>query len=86
MAPLIGPHTVNTVPPATLDAFRDHGNVQRTLDVAVADAQAVMAEVERLGLPLKAATDQLVVDGIQLFVEAWDKLLAALAAKRDALA
>lgn len=83
---LIGAHTVNTVPPATLDAFRDHGNVQRTLDLAVADAQAVMAEVERLGLPLKAATDQLVVDGIQLFVEAWDKLLAALAAKRDALA
>ena len=83
---LMGPNTVNTVPPATLDAFRDHGETQRTLDVAVIEAQAVMAEVERLGLPLKAATDQLVVDGIQLFVEAWDKLLAALAAKRDALA
>jgi len=82
---LIGPATVNTVPPATLDAFRDHGEVHRTLDSEVNTAQAVMAAVEKLGLPLDAATDQLVVDGVKLFVEAWDKLLAAVAAKRDAL-
>lgn len=82
---LIGSTTVNTVPPPTLDAFRDHGEPARMLDAGVAAAQQVMAEVEQLGLPFKAATDQLVVDGVQLFVEAWDKLLAAVAAKRDAL-
>lgn len=82
---LIGGDTVNTVPPATLDAFRDHGEAARTLDADVAAARQVMLLVDQLGLPFKAATDQLVVDGVQLFVEAWDKLLAAVAAKRDAL-
>ena len=82
---LIGPATVNTVPPATLDAFRDHGEPQRTLDAEVPTALAVMAAVDKLGLPFAAVTDQLVADGVQLFVDAWDKLLAAVAAKRDAL-
>ncbi len=82
---LIGPATVNTVPPATLDAFRDHGVAHRTLDAEVPVAQSVLAAVEKLALPFEAATDQLVVDGVKLFVDAWDKLLAAVAAKRDAL-
>ena len=82
---LIGPATVNTVPPATLDAFRDHGEAARTLDVDVDGALAVMTAVEQLGLPFEAATNQLVTDGVKLFVDAWDKLLAAVAAKRDAL-
>ena len=82
---LIGQATVNTVPPATLDAFRDHGEVQRTLDAEVPTAIAVMAAVEKLGLPFEAATDKLLIDGVKLFVDAWDKLLAAVAAKRDAL-
>jgi len=81
---LIGPATVNTVPPATLDAFRDHGVARRTLDAEVPTAEAVMAAVDKLGLPFEAATDQLVVDGVKLFVDAWDQLLAAVAAKRDA--
>ncbi|MES2682955.1 MAG: transaldolase [Pseudomonadota bacterium] len=82
---LIGPQTVNTVPPATLDAFRDHGEAERTLDAKADTAAMVMAAVQELGLPFEAATDQLVVDGVKLFVEAWDKLLLAVAAKRDAL-
>lgn len=82
---LIGPDTVNTVPPATLDAFRDHGEAQHSLDTAVAEATQVMASVDALGLPFAAATEQLVCDGVQLFVDAWDQLLAAVAAKRDAL-
>lgn len=82
---LIGPQTVNTVPPATLDAFRDHGTVARTLDADVQAAQEVMAITTALALPFTAATDQLVVDGVQLFVDAWDKLLKAVADKRDAL-
>jgi transaldolase len=82
---LIGPETVNTVPPATLDAMRDHGAAARTLDAEVPFAQSVMQAVEKLGLPLDAVTQQLTDDGVALFVEAWHKLLAAVADKRDAL-
>lgn len=80
---LIGPQTVNTIPPATMDAFRDHGQVRASLEQQVGQAQAVMEEVERLGLPLQAVTDRLVAEGVQLFVEADDKLMAAVAAKRE---
>ena len=83
---LIGPATVNTVPPATLDAFRDHGIAARTLDADVAEAQAVLAEVAALRISLEAITAKLVVDGVQLFADAHQKLLAAVAAKRDAIA
>lgn len=82
---LIGPQTVNTIPPATMDAFRDHGEVRAALEQEVSQAQAVMAEVERLGLPLQAVTERLVAEGVQLFVDADDKLMAAVAAKRDGL-
>lgn len=82
---LIGPQTVNTIPPATMDAFRDHGEVRASLEQQLDQAEAVMAEVERLGLPLQAVTDRLVAEGVQLFVEADDKLMAAVAAKRDRL-
>lgn len=82
---LIGPQTVNTVPPATLDAFRDHGEAADRLLGGVAEADAVLQELAVLGVPLPVITEQLVVDGVKLFVDAWDKLLAAIEAKRDAL-
>ncbi|MES0874484.1 transaldolase [Sinimarinibacterium thermocellulolyticum] len=82
---LIGPGTVNTLPPATLDAFRDHGRARVTLTEDVDQAQAVFAELARLRLPLDALTERLVEDGIRLFADAEQKLLAAVAAKRDAL-
>ncbi len=82
---LIGADTVNTMPPATMDAFRDHGKARASLTEDVAGARAVMAEVERLGLPLAAITDRLVTEGVQLFIEADDKLLAAVRRKRGEL-
>jgi transaldolase len=82
---LIGENTVNTVPPATLDAFRDHGVARATLVAGLDEARQVFAEIERLRLPLDTATAQLVDDGIRLFVDAHDKLLAAVAGKRDRL-
>lgn len=82
---LIGPETVNTVPPATLDAFRDHGVAARSLDQEVGFAHTVMAAVERLGIPFEAITEQLAGDGVQLFVDAWTQLLKAVAGKRDAM-
>ena len=81
---LIGPETVNTVPPATLDAFRDHGIAARTLDVGVAEAEAQLAELAALGIALEPITEKLVADGVQLFADAHAKLLAAVAAKAAA--
>lgn len=83
---LIGPDTVNTVPPATMDAFRDHGEVAVTLTQDLDAAAAVLGALELAGIALAPITDKLVVDGLQLFVEAYDALLGAVAGKRDALA
>ncbi|TJY61894.1 transaldolase [Sinimarinibacterium sp. CAU 1509] len=82
---LIGADTVNTIPPATMDAFRDHGQVTATLTDSVDAADAALGQVEALGLPLDAITEQLVADGVKLFVDAHDQLLAAVARKRDVL-
>jgi transaldolase/glucose-6-phosphate isomerase len=79
---LIGPDTINTMPPATLDAFRDHGKVAPTLQADLDDARRVMAEAKRLGLDLDGVTDQLVVDGVKLFAKSFDELMTVLAAKR----
>lgn len=75
---LIGPETVETIPPATYDAFQDHGVVKPTLAEDVAGAEKVIADLGRSGISLRAATDQLLVDGVKLFKEAFDKLLAAV--------
>jgi len=79
---LIGPNTVNTVPPATLDAFRDHGKVRDSLEENVEDARRVLAELEKAGISLDAITAELVKDGVKLFADAADKLYGAVAHKR----
>lgn len=82
---LIGPDTINTMPPATLEAFRDHGRVAPTLQADLDGARRVLAEAQRLGLDLDGVTDQLVKDGVKLFAGSFDDLLAHLAAKRQQL-
>jgi transaldolase/glucose-6-phosphate isomerase len=79
---LIGPNTVNTVPPATLDAFRDHGKPRDSLEENVDEAQHVLAELEKSGISLDAITEELVKDGVKLFADAADKLYGAVAYKR----
>jgi len=79
---LIGPNTVNTVPPATLDAFRDHGTPRDSLEENVEDAKRVLAELEKSGISLDAITAELVKDGVKLFADAADKLYGAVAYKR----
>ena len=81
---LIGPDTVNTMPPKTMDAFRDHGTVAQTLTEGVDEARAVMAEVERLGLDLPGVTDTLVLEGVASFAKAFDDLMDAIAKKQPA--
>jgi transaldolase/glucose-6-phosphate isomerase len=82
---LIGRDTVNTMPPATMDAFRDHGKPRDSLTEDVAGARHVLAEAERLGLDLAGVTRQLVEDGVKLFADAFDGLLGAVAKKRNVL-
>jgi transaldolase / glucose-6-phosphate isomerase len=82
---LIGKNTVDTMPPATLDAFRDHGKVRNSLEENVEDAQRVLGDLSRAGISLDAVTDKLVEDGVQLFADAADTLLGAVAKKRTAV-
>lgn len=79
---LIGCDTVNTIPPETLDAFRDHGHPAATLGADVDTARDQLAQLEKLGISLDSITDELVTEGVEKFAEAADQLYAALAAKR----
>ena len=79
---LVGPNTVNTMPPATLEAFRDHGRLRDSLEENIDEAKHVLAELERSGISLDAITEELVKDGVRLFADAADKLYGAVAQKR----
>src|SRR6202166_2670961 len=75
---LIGPDTVDTMPPATVDAFRDHGRVRNSLTEDVAGAQKVMDDLTKAGISIKEVTTKLTTDGVKLFADAFHKLLAAV--------
>jgi transaldolase / glucose-6-phosphate isomerase len=75
---LIGPDTVDTMPPATVDAFRDHGRVRNSLTEDVPGAQKVMDNLAKAGISIKEVTDKLTADGVKLFANAFTKLLAAV--------
>ena len=78
---LIGADTVNTMPPATLGAFRDHGRPRPSLEENLAEARDTMNRLEQVGVSMKAVTEQLLEEGIKLFADAFDKLLKAVAKK-----
>ena len=75
---LIGKDTVNTVPPNTLEAFRDHGKLRESLTEDIAGAQKTMDDLARAGISIKAVTDKLTDDAIGLFSDPFDKLLTAI--------
>jgi transaldolase/glucose-6-phosphate isomerase len=75
---LIGPDTVDTIPPATLDAFRDHGKPRQSLTEDLASAHKTMEAAPKVGISMKEVTDKLTNDGVRSFSEAFDKLLAAV--------
>ena len=83
---LIGPNTVNTLPPATIEAFRDHGVVARTVDADVAGAEAMLRDLEAAGVSMASVTEQLLADGIASFRKSYESLLAGLDRKAHALA
>jgi transaldolase len=82
---LIGPHTVNTVPPATLDAFRDHGTVAPTLEKGLSEARAQLARLADLGIDLAAITQKLQDDGVAAFARSFDSLLSSIGEKHGRL-
>lgn len=75
---LIGPHTVNTLPDDTMDAFRDHGTLAQTVDVGVVEAQAVLDALADVGVDYDAMTRQLQQEGVEKFVQPYRELLARI--------
>src|SRR5207249_5322822 len=75
---LIGPDTVNTVPPETLAAFRDHGQARPSLETDIAGAQQTLDALEKAGVSLRKVTDDLLADGLKKFVEPFTRLLKAV--------
>jgi len=78
---LIGPDTVDTIPPATFDAFRDHGHAKPSLEADLDAAQDTMDTLESVGISMKKVTDDLVTQAVKLFAEPFDKMLNAVDAK-----
>ncbi|MEE9219881.1 MAG: transaldolase [Acidobacteriota bacterium] len=82
---LIGPHTINTMPDETVDAFRDHGRVARTLEQNLDDARRHFDRLAALGINIDQVTAELVDEGIDKFIKPFDALLEALEEKRKLL-
>jgi transaldolase / glucose-6-phosphate isomerase len=79
---LIGADTVNTVPPATLEAFRDHGTVKPTLDTGLDQAHQVFDELKAVGIDMTAVTTKLTEEGVASFSESFDELFEVIEARR----
>ena len=82
---LIGPHTINTVPPPTLEAFLDHGTVKETLELGVIEAQAQLNELARLGVNLLTITEKLQDDGVEAFIKSFESLMTSITKKQQFL-
>jgi transaldolase len=82
---LIGPDTVNTLPPATLTAFQDHGHPSRTVDRDVAGAERVLTELEQVGISVPGACEKLLAAGVTSFATSLDELFKLLGERRAAL-
>lgn len=78
---LIGPDTVNTIPPATLDAFLDHGKIKITLPENIGEAKIQLKSLADLGIDLESVTDKLQIDGVKSFYDSFDSLLKSLTEK-----
>jgi transaldolase / glucose-6-phosphate isomerase len=83
---LVGRDTVDTIPPATMDAFRDHGEVTPdVIEQDVVGAKTILAGLRQGGISLNEITEELIADGVQQFADAFDKLLGAIARRRRVL-
>jgi transaldolase len=82
---LIGPQTVDTMPLETIEAFLDHGELERTLDRDVAGAHATLRSIEEQGVSMERVTDELIAEGVAAFGKSFDELIAAIDSQRKAL-
>ena len=82
---LIGPGTVNTMPDDTWKAFKDHGRVERTIDRDIDGAKSILNEIESLGISMSSITKELEDEGVRLFAESFDSLIALIKQKREEL-
>jgi transaldolase len=82
---LIGRHTVNTMPPATIEAFREHGESDRSISDGLDEAQRTLAELEGLGISMKEVTDKLLVEGLASFQKSFDQLTSGIEKKLSSL-
>jgi transaldolase len=83
--PLIGPHTVNTMPLKTVEAFVDHGKVAATITQGVDEARRVFAQLSQLGISMEKVADELEADGVQKFADSYSDLLKTIEQKRSEL-
>jgi transaldolase len=83
---LIGPQTVDTMPLETIDAFIDHGRLERTLDADVDDARNLLRQIEEQGISMRTVTDELIEEGVAAFGKSFDELIEAIDSQRKALA
>jgi transaldolase len=83
---LIGPKTVNTMPIETIEAFMDHGRLERTLDAGVDEARDLLRQVEQQGVSMEQVTDELIEEGVATFGKSFDELITAIDSQREALA
>ncbi|MEC4678859.1 MAG: transaldolase [Nitrospirota bacterium] len=82
---LIGPHTVNTAPPATIDAFRDHGKLRFSIEEDVPEAEAVLSKLKAGGIDLNSITKELQEAGVKAFADSYQNLLTAITQKKERL-
>jgi transaldolase len=80
---LIGPHTVNTLPPATLEAYLDHGRVAPTLESDLDVARALIEKLFEVGIDLSAVTHKLLDDGVAAFAQSFEALMKSISLKRE---
>jgi transaldolase len=83
---LIGPHTVNTMPPATYDAFRDHGKAVVTITDDLKGAHGLLAKLEQVGIDLTEVTEELTVAGVKSFSDSYNNLIAVIERRRQEVA
>jgi transaldolase len=83
---LIGPETVNTMPTDTIDAFLEHGKLERTLDAGLDEARDTLSRIEALGIDMQQVTDELTEEGVEAFAKSFDELIETIESQRKALA
>src|SRR5688572_16986923 len=83
---LIGPETVNTMPTDTIDAFLDHGTLERTLDAGLDEARDTLSRIEALGIGMQKVTDELTEEGVAAFAKSFEELIETIESQRKALA